>query len=1760
LTFQNRGNHNNSAIVDNSGSNNAIARVGNVSAGAFSPYGTNFSTYFSGTSSQWLSVPGGSGSSVDLTGDFTVEAWVFPTARLFLYPILIDTSTTNDANRFAIWLGHNSFTTTKYQVNLGASTTSSTASIVYNTWTHLAVVRSGTTVKLYINGTLDTTMTSSATMTGGATAYIGGGAQDAANCAMQGYLSNLRIVKRAVYLANFTPSKSPLTAVPGTNLLVCQRGNQVDLSVNNTTITQSGTPAVQKFSPFTHTTLPAINYSSYFDGTGDYLTLPSNQSAFIMGTGDFTIEAWVYPSSVGATAKTIYDTMAQSDATGTGRMLIDFNTTLRYSTGAGSVLISGGTMVAKVWQHVAVSRKNGYTRLFLNGVQVGSTYTDTTSYVLGATNRPIIGINAYDASSNPMGGNICDLRVVKGQGLYVTNFTPPTSALTTTSQEALASNVSLLTCQSNVAIDNSLNAFALTSTGDVKSLPVAPYSELNTGNYNSLTFDGTGDNLNIATTPNLNFGTEDFTIEFWYYPNTIPSALSTIMASGNATWGAGAVTILGGTGSTSSTGLRLGVYDYNTATSLVYDNVATPLNQWTHYAFTRTGNNFYLYRNGVQVSTNTWTGSINFNTNNATKIGGGSWDSASVNGLISNLRVVRGTAVYTAAFTPPTSPLTTATTVSSAQSYGVYLDGTGDYLSLAGSNILPTGTMNFTVEFWYYKTNTGKRTLFGGNNSAGSLFIQDSGTTIDVSRYQVAYIQQPAYTNPLNTWVHYALVRNGNTFTSYINGTSIGSVTDATSLPDGSIYIGKNPGNTVEDLQGIVSNLRIVRNQALYSANFTPSTTPLTTTSQSAIASNVSLLTCQNRSIIDNSTNQYAITVTGDAKTTSGNPFVSTNGFGTSYSNYFDGTGDYLTVPAGAALSLSNGAFTVEAWIYISGAQTQTYGHQVLGTYSGSSNGYALVVNRSSGGPLGIVWANGSPTGNIATYGTYLSANTWHHIAVVRTSTATNGLTIYLNGVSVVTGTDGINDTVLQTLYIGSQGTANCFFPGLISNVRITKGQALYTSTFTPSTTPLTVTSQGATASNVSLLTCQSATIVDNSSNAIAITRVGDTVVSAINPYSGGTVLLAGQRANLIDTSATGYALVATGDARTTPVSPFTQTSTTPATTNYSPSVYGGSLYFDGSGDYLTIPGSINFNLSTGPWTIECWVYQTSAKTVAVVSEAASVWRVDITSTGVVEFVFNTSSVMASAAGVANPTCWNHIAVTCDGTGGASGVKLFVNGVVRSSGALTPPSDSTSIVYVGRNTDSTAWDMNGYISDLRVLKGVALYTGNFYPSNVPVTPIVSRAGKNYSYPLLINGTNGGINDLSRTANWETVGDTRVAQNSPYFGKYYGYQFNGTSDYLSVSRTGGWIGSGNNFTIEFWGYLTGYTPASTGVYIACPFGTSGAANGFEQGFTGTASSYTGYSFTWKGTAAMTATYTFSLNTWYHIAIVKNGATTTIYINGVSYATSTAYTAWTDNATLLLGQLGVSGYNFWFPGVVSNARIVDGTAVYTANFTPSTAPLSAITGTTLLTAQSNKFVDNSGNNYTVSIGGNLPKVTNLNPWQITQGVSYYFDGTGDYLRAVSSPLFALGSGDFSIDYWIRPDTLAVQFTVVDFRGSLNNVGFSDYISTNGKINLFKEGGTTYLTTTGSIRAGEWTHVAYVRSSGTVKVYINGVADATTASETTSWVAPSGTNYAVIGCNYTVAAYLNGYITDLRVSKGYARYMANFNPPTRSILHAS
>jgi hypothetical protein len=159
---------------------------------------------------------------------------------------------------------------------------------------------------------------------------------------------------------------------------------------------------------------------------------------------------------------------------------------------------------------------------------------------------------------------------------------------------------------------------------------------------------------------------------------------------------------------------------------------------------------------------------------------------------------------------------------------------------------------------------------------------------------------------------------------------------------------------------------------------------------------------------------------------------------------------------------------------------------------------------------------------------------------------------------------------------------------------------------------------------------------------------------------------------------------------------------------------------------------------------------------------------------------------------------------------------------------------------------------------------------------------------------------------------------------------------------------------------------------------------------------------------------------------------------------------------------------------------------------------------------------------------------------------------FDGTGDNLyQALVTPNMAFGTGDFTVELWYYPNANQTRFAILAAAGNGTAAGalWQVYFET-GNIVVFGDYTAAVVLAPSAISNTTWTHIAVTRSGTTVRLFINGTQVASGTSSTN--IVPTGCGF-YSGINAFTGACLNGYVDDLRITKGYARYTSNFTPPT-------
>jgi hypothetical protein len=632
----------------------------------------------------------------------------------------------------------------------------------------------------------------------------------------------------------------------------------------------------------------------------------------------------------------------------------------------------------------------------------------------------------------------------------------------------------------------------------------------------------------------------------------------------------------------------------------------------------------------------------------------------------------------------------------------------------------------------------------------------------------------------------------------------------------------------------------------------------------------------QNNTFLDGSTNNFTITRNGNTTQGTFSPFSQTG-----WGNYFNGSST-LSCSSNAKFGFGTGTYSIEAWVYktTTGSYKGIFTNGAIATGTQNfyiSNTETLVVDQYGG------------TG-LATTAT-ISVGVWTHVLVTRDS-ATNALRIFIDGVLRAYTTSTFNNTSTSCMVGNTYTNDTAYMVGYISNLRVIKGSiptsyqtsstTVGTSVFTPSTSALTTSSQGATAADVSLLTCQSNRFIDNST------------------------------AN----SGTGFTITANGSPTVVAFSPFNPSA------SWSAATYGGSGYFDGNTDYLTAASNAAYNFS-GDFTIEAWVYLLSfSQTNTIIDtrngDVLGAYIFNVTTSQKLDFLFASSGTtrITSTNNVSLNT-WTHVVVSrASGT-----LRLFINGNQEASTTTSAAINALSFPSIGGGraggTDVVnGYYLNGYINGLRVLNGTGYST-----ITVPTAPLTAITNTS----LLLNYTNAGIYDATSKNDLETLDNTvngvRISTTQFKFGGSSIY-FDGTgTDYLWIQADQPIQRFGTApFTIEMWIRL--------------------AALGSARGLVAKGTSTTGWLvslntsnqvvFTY-GTSTITSTGTISQDAWTYIAVVREGTSTNqtkIYIGGVNDGTGTVSTDFTQTSSMYIGANRTGGD--LYSGYIQDVRITNGYA--------------------------------------------------------------------------------------------------------------------------------------------------------------------------------------------------------------------------------------
>jgi len=596
----------------------------------------------------------------------------------------------------------------------------------------------------------------------------------------------------------------------------------------------------------------------------------------------------------------------------------------------------------------------------------------------------------------------------------------------------------------------------------------------------------------------------------------------------------------------------------------------------------------------------------------------------------------------------------------------------------------------------------------------------------------------------------------------------------------------------------------------------------------------------------------------------------------------------------------------------------------------------------------------------------------------------------------------------------------------------------------------------------------------------------------------------------------------------------------------------GASGYFDrSSAYYLSVENDNNtLDPGSGDFTYECWF---RADTLPGSGTYHFIYDARTTGTGTqISFGLTNQRLFFYTAGgfringttVLSTATWYHLALVKSG----STTTLYLDGSSEGTYSDSNTYTARSDVRIGANFNA-ANGHDGHIDEFRISDS-ARYTTSFTPST---TPFVND--DNTKLLLHMDGTDASTtfvddNGTGRSRVGISAEGAVVETAQSKFGGSSAY-FAGAEDYLNIAD-GIDLGNSNaTWTFECWFRLDSiqndqYIWHNKGViWITGP----SRATQPNEVIIGTAATEGSGSLSFYATFT---SVTWATGTWYHLAVTHDSGTTEVYVDGVSKGTaSTNSWMFTGDTNAVIGKHKTASNLDW-DGYIDEVRVSDSVR-YTAGFTPSTAPFVNDDNTKLLlhmdgTDGSTDFADDNGKGRSrVGVSGTGSISTSQSKFG---GASAFIDDSTSEYIATDNTATQFSTDDFTVEFWIYR-TEDFEFDILaDHRDTAtDNAVAIVYSSASNYVYLYING-SQRNTSSSDIPVNTWTHIAVVRSSGDIKLYVNGTAEGTTYTNSNNF---STTNGWYFGKNRTSGTSpTTAYYDEIRVSNT-ARYTAGFTPST-------
>ena len=620
----------------------------------------------------------------------------------------------------------------------------------------------------------------------------------------------------------------------------------------------------------------------------------------------------------------------------------------------------------------------------------------------------------------------------------------------------------------------------------------------------------------------------------------------------------------------------------------------------------------------------------------------------------------------------------------------------------------------------------------------------------------------------------------------------------------------------------------------------------------------------------------------------------------------------------------------------------------------------------------------------------------------------------------------------------------------------------------------------------------------------------------------------------------------------------------------------GSSALFDGNGDYLLVPYSENWDLTSDKQTTIELFFRSADTTVTEIlttkrdSGTDSGWQL-ISQNNEVVFTAWTGSgnVIELNGGSINSNIWHHLALVQD----FANVTIYIDGTSVANGNYsTSPATNSLDLAIGKWLSNPNFEYTGNMDEFRI-SNTARYTTNFTPQT---EPHVNDA--NTLLLLHCDGTDGDTvfeddNGVDRSQkDIRGINSAHIETTQSKFGGSSLELTHSTDDYLLTEADSDikLHGTGD-FTIETWVYTKNNNHAAA-CFFTQIFSNNqvpiwfGLASGVGAGRNSGGNKVCAESYNGGWTSLVESTTTLSNNTWYHIALVRSSGTLTLYINGTSEDTATfTTTPSTNQSDIRIGRRWdtySTSADISLDAYLDEYRISN-TARYTANFTAPTEPHVNDANTLLLlhcdgTDGDTYFPDDNGVRQKAG-------VTSVNGTAISTTESQFGGSSAEFTAANNTFLDVLyqpGFPDnFTIEWFVYFKTLPSINGFYMFQGGkvlgqntyigIKNLGSGqfdlEFAASNGASQTFRGYEFDNAVT------GEWFHIAAQKNGSTPEVYIDGIQKTLRKTGGASFGSGYGlTPPETLLGRYYNGLHLDGYMDEYRVSN-IARYNANFTPQT-------